>query len=105
MTCLKSCSLTIRLEDDLVQEQDASCAVTVLVFFDTYGLVSALLARGFCAEPLRLALTEHTRMSRKVVVDEWRHVLGRIGGLLPAQIVAIRCDAKLPAQPIERTKA
>jgi hypothetical protein len=47
----------------------------VRVFFDTNVLVSAFLARGLCADLLRLVLTEHTLVARK--------------GRLPAQILEL----------------
>ncbi len=55
----------------------------VRVFFDTNVLVSAFLARGLCADLLRLVL---------------RDVLGRKGKLPPAQIEAI--ETFLRGQPI-----
>ncbi len=59
------------------------------VFFDTNVLVSAFLARGLCADLLRLVLTEHILVSSEVVLDELCDVLGRKGRLPPAQIDAI----------------
>ena len=59
------------------------------VFFDTNVLVSAFLARGLCADLLRLVLTEHTLVTSEVVLDELRDVLSRKGRLPPAQIEAI----------------
>ena len=42
------------------------------VFFDTNVLVSAFLARGLCADLLRLVLSEHTLLCSEVVLDdEW----------------------------------
>ena len=68
------------------------------VFFDTNGLVSAFLARGLCADLLRLVLTEHTLVSSEVVLEELRDVLGRKGRLPPQQIEAI--EALLRDQPV-----
>ncbi len=59
------------------------------VFFDTNVLVSAFLARGLCADLLRLVLTEHTLVTSEVVLDELHDVLSRKGRLPPAQIEAI----------------
>ncbi len=59
------------------------------VFFDTNVLVSAFLARGLCADLLRLVLTEHTLVSSDVVLAELRDVLGRKGRLPPSQIDAL----------------
>ncbi len=59
------------------------------VFFDTNVLVSAFLARGLCADLLRLVLTEHTLVTSEVVLDELCDVLSRKGRLPPAQIEAI----------------
>jgi predicted nucleic acid-binding protein len=42
----------------------------VRVFFDTNVLVSAFLARGLCADLLRLVLTEHTLVTSEVVLDD-----------------------------------
>jgi len=70
----------------------------VRVFFDTNVLVSAFLARGLCADLLRLVLTEHTLVTSEVVLDELRDVLSRKGGLPPAQIEAI--ETFLRDQPI-----
>jgi putative PIN family toxin of toxin-antitoxin system len=61
----------------------------VRVFFDTNVLVSAFLARGLCADLLRLVLSEHTLVCSEVVLDELRDVLRRKGRLPPAQIEAI----------------
>jgi putative PIN family toxin of toxin-antitoxin system len=61
----------------------------VRVFFDTNVLVSAFLARGLCADLLRLVLTEHTLVTSEVVLDELCDVLSRKGRLPPAQIEAI----------------
>lgn len=58
------------------------------VFFDTNVLVSAFLARGLCADLLRLVLTEHTLVTSEVVLAELRDVLSRVlsrKGRLPAQ--------------------
>jgi putative PIN family toxin of toxin-antitoxin system len=70
----------------------------VRVFFDTNVLVSAFLARGLCADLLRLVLTEHTLVTSEVVLDELRDVLSRKGRLPPAQIEAI--EIFLRDQPI-----
>lgn len=59
------------------------------VFFDTNVLVSAFLARGLCADLLRLVLSEHTLVSSEVVVAELRDVLSRKGRLPLQQIEAI----------------
>jgi predicted nucleic acid-binding protein len=61
----------------------------VLVFFDTNVLVSAFLARGLCADLLRLVLTEHILVTSEVVLAELRDVLSRKGRLPPQQINAI----------------
>ena len=61
-------------------------------------LVSAFLARGLCADLLRLVLTEHTLVTSEVVLDELRDVLSRKGRLPPAQIEAI--ETFLRDQPI-----
>ena len=45
------------------------------VFFDTNVLVSAFLARGLCADLLRLVLTEHTLVTSEVVLAELSDVL------------------------------
>ena len=42
------------------------------IFFDTNVLVSAFLARGLCADLLRLVLREDTLVSSEVVVTELR---------------------------------
>ena len=68
------------------------------VFFDTNVLVSAFLARGLCADLLRLTLTEHTLVSSEVVLDELRVVLSRKGKLPTAQIDAI--ETLLRDQPV-----
>jgi predicted nucleic acid-binding protein len=70
----------------------------VRVFFDTNVLVSAFLARGLCADLLRLVLAEHTLVSSEVVISELRDVLGRKGKLPIAQIKAI--ETFLRDQPI-----
>jgi uncharacterized protein len=70
----------------------------VRVFFDTNVLVSAFLARGLCADLLRLVLTKHTLVTSEVVLDELRDVLSRKGRLPPAQIEAI--EIFLRDQPI-----
>jgi hypothetical protein len=61
-------------------------------------LVSAFLARGLCADLLRLVLSEHTLVSSEVVLAELRDVLGRKGRLPAAQIEAI--EAFLRDQPV-----
>ena len=68
------------------------------VFFDTNVLVSAFLARGLCADLLRLVLSEHTLVSSEVVLAELRDVLNRKGRLPLAQIEAI--EAFLRDQPV-----
>lgn len=59
------------------------------VFFDTNVLVSAFLARGLCADLLRLVLTEHTLVTSEVVLAELRDVLSRKGRLPAQQIESI----------------
>ena len=59
------------------------------VFFDTNVLVSAFLARGLCADLLRLVLAEHTLVTSEVVLAELRDVLSRKGRLPAQQIEAI----------------
>lgn len=59
------------------------------VFFDTNVLVSAFLARGLCADLLRLVLTEHTLVTSEVVLSELRDVLSRKSCLPAQQIEAI----------------
>ena len=49
------------------------------VFFDTIVLVSAFLARGLCADLLRLVLAEHTLVTSEVVLAELSDVLSRKG--------------------------
>lgn len=68
------------------------------VFFDTNVLVSAFLARGLCADLLRLVLSEHTLVSSEVVLAELRDVLSRKGRLPLQQIEAI--ETFLRDQPI-----
>jgi uncharacterized protein len=70
----------------------------VRVFFDTNVLVSAFLARGLCADLLRLVLSEHTLVSSEVVLAELRDVLSRKGRLPLQQIEAI--ETFLRDQPI-----
>jgi putative PIN family toxin of toxin-antitoxin system len=70
----------------------------VRVFFDTNVLVSAFLARGLCADLLRLVLSEHTLVCSEVVLGELLDVLRRKGRLPPAQIEAI--ETFLRDQPI-----
>jgi len=70
----------------------------VRVFFDTNVLVSAFLARGLCADLLRLVLSEHVLVSSEVVLAELRDVLSRKGRLPAAQIEAI--EAFLRDQPV-----
>ena len=72
-------------------------------FFDTNVLVGAFLARGLCADLLRLVLTEHTLVSSEVAISEvaiseLREVLSRKGKLPIAQIHAI--ETFLRDQPI-----
>ena len=68
------------------------------VFFDTNVLVSAFLARGLCADLLRLVLTEHTLVTSEVVLTELREVLSRKGRLPAQQIDAI--ESFLREQPV-----
>jgi len=56
----------------------------VRIFLDTNVLVSAFLARGLCADLLRLVLREHTLVSSEVVLTELRDVLSRQRKLPPA---------------------
>jgi putative PIN family toxin of toxin-antitoxin system len=70
----------------------------VRVFFDTNVLVSSFLARGLCADLLRLVLNEHTLVTSEVVLAELRDVLSRKGRLPAQQIDAI--EAFLRQQPI-----
>lgn len=60
-----------------------------MFFFDTNGLVSALLALGLCADLLRLVLSEHTLATSEVVSAELRDVLSRRGRLPLQQIESI----------------
>jgi len=76
----------------------------VRVFFDTNVLVSAFLARGLCADLLRLVLTDHTLVTSEVVLDEMRDVLSRKGRLPPAQIEAIETflrDQPFASRPVQ----
>ena len=68
------------------------------VFCDTNVLVSVFLARGLCADLLRLVLSEHALFCSEVVVAELRDVLGRKGRLPLEQIEAIK--ASLRDQPV-----
>ena len=68
------------------------------VFFDTNVLVSAFLARGLCADLLRLVLTEHTLVTSEVVLAELREVLSRKGRLPAQQVDAI--ETFLREQPV-----
>lgn len=68
------------------------------VFLDTNVLVSAFLARGLCADLLRLVLAEHTLVTSEVVLAELRDVLSRKGRLPSQQIEAI--VAFLRHQPV-----
>ena len=68
------------------------------VFFDTNVLVSAFLARGLCADLLRLVLTEHTLVTSEVVLAGLRDVLSRKGRLPAQQVDAI--EAFLREQPV-----
>lgn len=68
------------------------------VFLDTNVLVSAFLARGLCADLLRLVLGEHTLVSSEVVLAELRDVLSRKGKLPSPAIDAI--EIFLRDQPI-----
>lgn len=70
------------------------------VFFDTNVLVSAFLARGLCADLLRLILTEHTLVTSEVVLAELRDVLSRKGRLPAQQVEAIEVFLReLPVAP------
>jgi uncharacterized protein len=79
----------------------------VRVFLDTNVLVSAFLARGLCADLLRLVLTEHTLVTSEVVLAELRDVLSRKGRLPAQQIEAIETFlrehpvAPIPVQTLE----
>jgi uncharacterized protein len=76
----------------------------VRVFFDTNVLVSAFLARGLCADLLRLVLTEHTLVTSEVVLGEMRDVPSRKGRLPPAQIEAIETflrDQPFAPRPVQ----
>ena len=73
------------------------------VFFDTNVLVSAFLARGLCADLLRLVLTEHTLVTSEVVLAELRDVLSRKGRLPAQQIGAI--ETFLREQPVAPSPA
>ncbi len=68
------------------------------VFLDTNVLVSAFLARGLCADLLRLVLTEHTLVTSEVVLAELRDVLSRKGRLPTQQVDAI--ETFLREQPV-----
>ncbi|MCP9821948.1 putative toxin-antitoxin system toxin component, PIN family [Cyanobium sp. L1E-Cus] len=68
------------------------------VFLDTNVLVSAFLARGFCADLFRLVLIEHTLVTSEVVLTELQDVLSRKGRLPAPQIAAIQ--AFLRDQPV-----
>ena len=68
------------------------------VFFDTNVLVSAFLARGLCADLLRLVLSERTLVTSEVVLAELRDVLGRKVRMPAQQIDAI--VAFLRDQPV-----
>jgi len=70
----------------------------VRVFFDTNVLVSAFLARGLCADLLRLVLSERTLVTSEVVLAELRDVLGRKVRMPAQQIDAI--VAFLRDQPV-----
>ena len=59
------------------QGLEAACAETgrsrgdiVRVVFDSNGLVIAFLARGLCADLLRLVLIDHTLVASEVVLAE-----------------------------------
>jgi putative PIN family toxin of toxin-antitoxin system len=75
----------------------------VRVFFDTNVLVSAVLARGLCADLLRLVLSEHTLVCSEVVLAELRAVLRRKARLPLHQIDAI--EAFLRDQPVAQRPA
>jgi uncharacterized protein len=76
---------------------------SVRVFFDTNVLVSAFLARGLCADLLRLVLTEHTLVTSEVVLAELRDVFSRKGRLPAQQIDAI--ESFLREQPVALSPA
>lgn len=73
------------------------------VFFDTNVLVSAFLARGLCADLLRLVLIEHTLVTSEVLLAELRNVLSRKGRLPAQQIQAI--EAVLREHPVAPSSA
>lgn len=73
------------------------------VFLDTNVLVSAFLARGLCADLLRLVLSQHTLVTSEVVLAELRDVLGRKVRMPPQQIEAI--VAFLRDQPVAQKPA
>lgn len=73
------------------------------VFFDTNVLVSAFLARGLCADLLRLVLTEHTLVTSEVVLAELHDVLSRKGRLPTQQVDAI--EKFLREQPVAPSPA
>jgi putative PIN family toxin of toxin-antitoxin system len=79
----------------------------VRVVFDTNVLVSAFLARGLCADLLRLVLAEHTLFTSEVVPAELRDVLSRKGRLPAQQLEAIEMFlrehpvAPIPVQTLE----
>ena len=68
------------------------------VFFDPNVLVSAFLARGLCADLLRLVLSQHILVTSDVVLAELREVLSRKGRLPAPQIEAI--EMFLREQPV-----
>lgn len=67
-------------------------------FLETNVLVSAFLARGLCADLLRLVLSEHILVTSDVVLAELREVLSRKGRLPAVQIEAI--EMFLREQPV-----
>ena len=56
------------------------------VFFDTNVLVSAFLARGLCADLLRLVLSEHTLVCSELVLAELSAVLSCCDAMVPARL-------------------
>ena len=58
------------------------------IFLDTNVIVSALTARGICADLFRHVLAEHELLTGEVNVAELRRVLRRSFGASPAQVDA-----------------
>ncbi|MEB3331583.1 MAG: PIN domain-containing protein [Synechococcaceae cyanobacterium] len=72
--------------------------------FDTNVLVSVFLARGLCADLLRLVLSEQTLVTSEVVLAELRDVLSRKGRLPQQQIdaiVSLMRDQPVAARPVQ----